>query len=490
MRSSISYNKSASARRGLVIAGLAATVLLGACGGSTKSATTPTTAKGSTSSTTATASTSASTAAPTTVPRTTVAPAATDKWGKKSQGATSTTAPQVVVTGGLPPFKHASPLDDLIATALVDLDGYWAEVMPQLYNIPWKPISGGYFPYTSASNLPPCPGVKQYADVAQNAFYCPAADLVAWDDEGLIPDLDAKYGDFTLGIVMAHEIAHAVQTRINLPATLTVTKEEQADCFAGAWVASVANGNSKNFQVKLNDLDGAVAGFLELRDEPGSSGVSKGAHGSAFDRIGSFQEGFEDGAKACATYTDENIATRLVQIPFTNADDQSSGGNLPFDQVLPAVDADLNSFWSTVFLQAGMTWEPIDPTERADRELAVKLYDNIGDFAAATLLGRAYASFVQERLGEGGTPLQQSLQADCLTGSWAASMFLKDRPDAALSMSPGDLDKAVMALLVMGDSADDVQNGSATTGSPFQRVSALRTGFMTGIAACARITQS
>lgn len=389
----------------------------------------------------------------------------------------------------MPNFTHVHPLDDLVGTALADLDSYWSQVMPELYNQPWKPISGGFYPYTSQSELPPCPGVKQYADVAQNAFYCPAADLVAWDDEALIPELDAKYGDFTLGIVMAHEIGHAVQTRISFPAQQTVTKEEQADCFAGAWTASVANGHSKNFNVTLNDLDGAVAGFLELRDQPGSSGTAAGAHGSAFDRIGSFQEGFENGARACAAYDDASVAARLVQIPFANADDAASHGDLPFDQVLPLVDADLESFWTTVFKQYGATWEPIDPTERADADLAAKLYDNIGDFAAATLLGRAYASFVQERLNEGGTDLQKSLQADCLTGTWAASMFLKDRPDAALSMSPGDLDKAVMALLVSGDSAESVQNGTGVVGSPFQRVSALRTGFMDGLKACGKITE-
>lgn len=460
---------------------------LGACGGGTVTSAAPT----------APPTTPVTSAVPETTiaaePLTSAKQSTSDRWtadGSAHRSAPASTAPQVVVADRLPEFTHEAPLDDVVATALVDLDTYWSQVMPELYGEPWKPISGGFYPYTSSSDLPPCPGVREYADIAQNAFYCPGGDLVAWDDEALMPDLQSQYGNFTLAIVIAHEMGHAVQTRSAFPATLTVTKEQQADCFAGGWVASVANGHSANFDVTLADLDEAVAGFLLLRDQPGSSAREAGAHGSAFDRIGSFQDGFENGARACSAYTDDSVSARLVQVPFTSESDAASGGNLPWDSVLPVVSADLESFWSAVFTQYGATWTPIDPTERADGVLAKRLYDEIGDFAAATLLGRAYASFVQERLDEPGTELQRSLQADCLTGTWAASMFLADRPDASLRMSPGDLDKAVMALLVSGDSAESVSNGTATIGSPFQRVEALRTGFMDGIAACAKITES
>ena len=38
-----------------------------------------------------------------------------------------------------------------------------------------------------------------------------------------------------------------------------------------------------------------------------------------------------------------------------------------------------------------------------------------------------YSAAVQARLDIKGKPLGLSLQADCLTGTWAASMFLEDR---------------------------------------------------------------
>ena len=386
-------------------------------------------------------------------------------------------------------FQPQNANDRVVASALADLGDYWTAVFPELYGHDWQPIAGGYYPYTSSSKLPPCPGVRGYADVARNAFYCPAADLVAWDDEQLIPSMQEQFGDFALAIVMAHEVGHAVQARSGFGGTFTVTKEQQADCFAGAWVASVANGHSKRFSVQLEDLDASVAGFLQLRDHPGSNGLEGDAHGSAFDRIGSFQDGFEKGAAACKDYSDQNVAERLVQLPFSSDAEAATGGNLPWASVLPAVSADLESFWSAVFAQGGKAWKPIDPTLRADGSLARQLYDNVGDFASATILGRAYAAEVQDVLGEGGTPLQQSLQADCLTGSWAASMFLKDRPDSSLKMSPGDLDKAVMALLVSSDRGADLRSGNATVGTAFQRIAALRSGFIDDIAECAKITQ-
>ena len=386
-------------------------------------------------------------------------------------------------------FQPQNANDRVVASALADLADYWTAVFPELYGQDWQPITGGYYPYTSRSKLPPCPGIHGYADVARNAFYCPAADLVAWDDEQLIPSMQEQFGDFALAIVMAHEVGHAVQARSGFGGTFTVTKEQQADCFAGAWVASVANGHSKRFSVQLEDLDASVAGFLQLRDHPGSNGLEGDAHGSAFDRIGSFQDGFEKGAEACKDYSDQNVAERLVQLPFSSEAEAVNGGNLPWASVLPAVSADLESFWSAVFAQGGKAWKPIDPTLRADGTLARQLYDNVGDFAAATILGRAYAAEVQDLLGEGGTPLQQSLQADCLTGSWAASMFLQDRPDSSLKMSPGDLDKAVMALLVSSDRGADLRSGKATVGTAFQRIASLRSGFMDGIAECAKITQ-
>ena len=74
---------------------------------------------------------------------------------------------------------------------------------------------------------------------------------------------------------------------------LTVTKELQADCFAGAWARHAQQ--DKGFDVSSKDLDAALAGILDLRDTPGTSDIDPNAHGSGFDRVGAFQDGFDTG---------------------------------------------------------------------------------------------------------------------------------------------------------------------------------------------------
>ena len=52
-------------------------------------------------------------------------------------------------------------------------------------------------------------------------------------------------------------------------------------------------------------LDQAVAGLLELRDTLGVPGYDAMAHGSGFDRVSAFQDGYEDGPTTCVAYEDE-----------------------------------------------------------------------------------------------------------------------------------------------------------------------------------------
>ena len=79
-------------------------------------------------------------------------------------------------------------------------------------------------------------------------------------------------------------------------------------------------------------------------------------------------------------------------------------------------------------------------------------------------------------VGESGSELQRSLQADCLTGTWAASLVLHDRANSSLELSPGDLDEAVATLLVLGDPAPSVDQGKSEVGSSFQRGRSASTG--------------
>ena len=88
--------------------------------------------------------------------------------------------------------------------AIGDLQKYWADEYPKLYGKPYKPVEGGFYSVMPSKDDPP-PCTKDVSEVSGNAFYCSSKDVVAWDAEGLLPDLQSKFGDFVIPIVFAHE---------------------------------------------------------------------------------------------------------------------------------------------------------------------------------------------------------------------------------------------------------------------------------------------
>lgn len=414
--------------------------------------------------------------------------------------------------------RAAPTSDQVVEAALADVEDFWARSYEGLYDTPYEPIDGGFWPYGPTTDQPPCGDPPPaYSDIAENAFYCPSADLIAWDAVNLVPALYDQFGGFTLGIVFAHEFGHAIQSRSRTRGA-TISLELQADCFAGAWTADVEAGNSQYFEVGLDDLDRAVAGFLALRDGVGTDATDPATHGTGFDRIGAFVDGFELGLDRCVAYpeliTSGDIV--VVEVPFTDPTDFATGGNLPLDQLGPLVLEDLENFWQTLFTERGDTWTPVtdvigvDPaadsvtcggeTFRGDRLVNVSFYcvdsdtiyldavnlipalNAIGDYAVATEIARRYAYAAQVRLGNEDNDLASNLQADCFTGVYAASGFLgnRDGEGQTLFLSPGDLDEAVIAFLLDSDPGD----GDLTVGTAFQRFDAYRSGFLDGTSAC------
>jgi predicted metalloprotease len=413
--------------------------------------------------------------------------------------------------------------DEVVQAALEDVDAYWDREYEDLYGDPYEPISGGFWPYGPDSEQPPCgTPAPDYSDIAGNAFFCPSDDLVAWDNVNLIPDLYEEFGGFTLGIVFAHEFGHAIQFRAGVEGP-TILTELQADCFAGAWTGDVAEGNSEFFELQVDDLDKAIAGFLELRDTVGTAAVEPAAHGTGFDRIGAFTEGFEQGLERCADYPTllENDELVIVEVPFTDEEDFERGGNLPLDEVFELSLLDLEHFWTVLFAEQGQTWTPVADVVLLDPDtdevacggetysgdilvnasffcidtdtiyvdavnLVPALYE-IGDYAVATELARQYAYAAQVRQGNLDDSRGSNLQADCLAGVYAASGFTGNRgEEQQLFLSPGDLDEAVIAFLLTTDSSADVESESneVSAGTAFERFDAYRDGFLSGTPAC------
>jgi predicted metalloprotease len=412
---------------------------------------------------------------------------------------TTTTTPGVPVT-----------LDDIAAIAMESIDDFWQREYPDTIGGSYSTIAD-LIAVTSNSDSLSCAGEDVTGLLlagSGNALYCPDGDYIAYDAEGLIPTLFDEIGDTAVLVVLAHEWGHAIAARAGFDGP-TIGLEQQADCFAGAWVADVDAGTNPVLTLDHGDLDEALTGLLEFRDPPGFDPQSEGAHGSAFQRIEAFRQGFEDGATACL-----DLHTRP---PIVEGTDAIRSGDLPFETLIPFTLEALDQFWideqenlggpayeafetesfrgsRSVPRCDGLTDDQIaghvvycEPSGSVlwDVALLEKLYRD-GDFTVSALIGNAWSAGVLDRLGVEADARTLGLAADCLTGSWAAWFGRTgvDFEDEPIVLAAGDLDEAVIAFLVSSGTAgaDEMFDESMT--SAFERTSAFQNGFENGSDTC------
>jgi predicted metalloprotease len=422
----------------------------------------------------------------------------------------------VTVLGGV--ARAASPAvpayDRIVQSAILELQDYWRHEFPDLYSRPYRPIPANRIIAAKPGvKIPACQGHKEtYASVKGNAFYCIKSNYIAYDDASLIPELAHTFGNFSGALVLAHEWGHAVQDRAGNGEQQSIYMEQQADCFAGAFLSHVAKSGN-DLHLKAGDLEASLAAMLQLRDTPGASAEDPSAHGSAFDRIGAFQDGLENGPQKCATYFDDPPV--LTEIAFSNDADALTNGNVQAEEVIPLTVDLLNEFYSQVEPRyVPKTTDDISSFDSSDKssipdcggsQLSVKqvenrvfyclddgyfafddpfledVYQNVGDFGVATLLAEPWATYVQTIQGIPGVAeneLADVFQADCYTGGWAAAMY-----NGALNsgtLSPGDLDETVQALLVYSRA----RGIDSTVPITFLRLALFRQGFLQGYNSC------
>ena len=426
-------------------------------------------------------------------------------------------------------FGRAKPergYDDFLLATLTDLDTWWTDAYPLVYGDPFVPLQGKvYAAYPERTDeLPGCGEPRtRYEDVQQFvAFYCGQGDFIVYDDgrSGLLYDLATRFGAGTIGIVLAHEYGHAVQQRSgvlsrNLP---TVAGEQQADCFAGAWAGRAARGEG-GIAFTDDDVRAGLIAMLEVRDPVGLDQLTPGGHGSGFDRVGAFQEGFTDGPARCGALIDNPLP--LMPNEFTGLLDFQNEGNAPFGyadgELLEFLPADLNFYWAvdaavpdfdpvTLIpvqspaeaqcddlsrgLESGAAYCASTNTVFLNEPVVLDLYrQNVfGDFSVGYLIGAAWAEAAQTALGSVITGEQRELINDCLAGAWVKTMIpidgdlpLPRDPSREASVSPGDLDETVRTIILIGDrgAADNM------IGSPFEKIDAFRDGVLGGLDACA-----
>jgi hypothetical protein len=235
----------------------------------------------------------------------------------------------------------------------------------------------------------------------------------------------------------------------------------------------------------------------------GTSPGQQEAHGSYFDRVSAFQEGFDSGVPQCR---DGFGADRVyTQGRFTSDADFANGGNAPYPATRDIVDKALPEFWTSAFTQVlrrpftapqiqrfdgsppscatGDPWLVYCPDQDLvaydERDLAQPAYQSIGDFAVVTAVSLPYALSARDQLGRSTGDAAAVRSSVCLTGWFSAQVY--NSRVSSVRISPGDIDESVSFLLQYGRNSKVLPDVGLTG---FQLVDLFRNGFLQGAAAC------
>lgn len=418
--------------------------------------------------------------------------------------------PEVLVQPVQPDFVFGTDggrTDTLAATVVTDAQRFWSRTYPELSGKPWQKLDGGFVSVDTtdtAADPPPC--TSDVSDVEGNAYYCSTVDAIVWDRSALLPVLREHYGPAAVAVVLAHEMGHAVQHRLDArsqgdggSAASPAFTEVVADCYAGAYARWVVAGSSRHLRMTEDQLDRAVRALAGFRDPVGTSDSSTRAHGTAYDRVSAFQDGYRDGAGRCAALTPERRTLTSERAELSHRD----SGNRPAREVLRSETDGLDARFGAVLGARGAHWTPptfgrsgsrcSPPHGRSSpaitycpatnsltvdhRELA-RLNYAVGDQATATILASRYARAALHQLRPKTTGEHPDLAraAACLTGAHTRWLLRGN----GTGMTAGDLDEAVASVL----SGEAVTPPGALTG--FDALHAFRTGVRSGAAACRR----
>ncbi|MEJ2885611.1 neutral zinc metallopeptidase [Actinomycetospora sp. OC33-EN06] len=425
------------------------------------------------------------------------------------------------VTAGIDPSfirgTDGGEEDRLAAATLRDLEGFWGQALPALPGgTPFRPLAGYYSVDPGAGRPSAATGVpclRNPQEVQGTAFYCPSADIIAWDRGELLPQLRRDFGDAAVVVVLSHEFGHAVQGRLDRTGALqnapTILLEAQADCYAGVFLRKVRDGALPDLRTGAAGIDGAMGALIGFRDPVGTSPRNADAHGNAFDRVSSFQDGFDGEPAVCAAMGRER---EFTQQSFRSQADESAGGNLGLQPLIDAMVPDLDRWFGEEVRRRGGQWTP-PGTERDQAtcpgtdgavqgpvawcapdgggpsavhiDAAGRLptdHAQIGDYATGTLLASRYGTAALAALNRPTTGAEGGRAALCLAGAYSAAV---GTGGSSFALSPGDLDEGV-TLLLREDTPSRGTDGVAAAGTGYERIRVFRAGVTGGPDACLR----
>ncbi|MFE3795261.1 metallopeptidase [Nocardia tengchongensis] len=398
-------------------------------------------------------------------------------------------------------------IDKLVLNALDDIQTYWQGEFPREFGGDFTPV-GKFISWnakTPRSQAGQFCGETSYRLV--NAAYCRLDGSVGWDRGVLLPAVADEFGKMSVVMVLAHEYGHAIQEMAKLVGrrTPTIVKEQQADCFAGAFIRNVAEGKAPHFTINTSDgLNAVLAATVAFRDADPDDPQS--VHGSAFERVTAVQIGFTDGPKSCKAIDQNEIDRRRGNLPQTLGNDANHGQSEVTQSSLQDLAKAMASImpisdepeygYDTAKLNCrnGADTAPVTycpATNRIGTDVSA-LHDRgvsnaddqdalpanvTGDFTAYIVFISRYTLAVQhsEKLPLKGA--KTGLRAACLSGVISGKLADPSRKaSGGITLSAGDLDEAVSGLLTDGLAASDTDGKTVPSG--FSRVDAFRAGVL------------
>nr|WP_144033066.1 peptidase [Mycolicibacterium vaccae] len=417
-------------------------------------------------------------------------------------------------------YSDGGPVDALVLAAVDDVEMFWQQAYPETFGAAFEPVDELVSYDSLDPSSPEVCGNETYD--MPNAMWCSPLfsdeDFIAWDRGFLVPTGRQYFGDTSVAALIAHEYGHAVQHNADIVdwLTETIVKEQQADCFAGAYSRWVAEGHSPRFTLSTGEgLNKVLAGAISLADpvwsEHEADMVEEG-HGTALDRTRAFQQGFVDGTASCAGIDLASIEQQRGDLPIL-LQQGSSGeiqtGELPLDKSTlstlmelldqiyaprspPGLSFDGHSCpggaasppasycpsTNTVVVDLPGLQAMSMPAGTSDYSLPQ------GDNSGLSIVTSRYALSLQHARGEPLDEPSTALLTACLTGVGQAAMAepIELPSGNSLQLAAGDMDEAVGGLLTNGLAAGTVEGLTVPAG--FTRIEAFRAGLGGSEQAC------
>ncbi|WP_181722546.1 metallopeptidase [Nocardia gipuzkoensis] len=406
------------------------------------------------------------------------------------------------------------PVDTLALNAVDDIQTYWRDAFGKEFQGEFKPVEKLLSWSAKSARGEAVEFCKETTYRLVNAAYCRLDNSIGWDRSVLLPTMEEAFGKMAVVMVLAHEYGHAVQTMAKLvgPKDPVIVKEQQADCFAGAFMRHVAEGKAAHFTINTSDgLNSVLAATVAIRDSDPDDPES--VHGSAFERVTAVQIGFTDGPRACKGIDIDEINQRRADLPQTFSDDAGHGEHpitkeslieltKALKAILPVEDEPTYNYSrATIECRNGVVTAPVSycPAENTiatdipglaergtssvdeDDPLPLKV---TGDYNGYVVFISRYTLAVQQSRGQSLVGAKTALRAACLSGVVTGKLAESGRPvnQGDIKLAAGDLDEAVSGLLTDGLAASDAKGKTVPSG--FSRVDAFRAGVLNGESTC------